>query len=144
MFMTTYNPLSPLYNAAVWLDSETESFNDTSRTGSSNAESSGTSRAKRARLRRAQASTRRTDSGYNLAIEMPGVTRDGVEVKVEGNYLTITGKRSLGEDEVVSYFSNWTVGDNVTVSGITARCEAGIVDVFIPTVAPKNLVISVD
>ena len=33
--------------------------------------------------------------GYMLEIEMPGVKKDGLEISVENNELTIVGRRSL-------------------------------------------------
>ena len=38
--------------------------------------------------------TENTD-GYMLEIEMPGVNKDGLEISVENNELTIIGRRSL-------------------------------------------------
>jgi HSP20 family protein len=34
-------------------------------------------------------------SGYVLQVEMPGVNRGGLEISLEGNQLTIVGRRSL-------------------------------------------------
>lgn len=39
-----------------------------------------------------------TEEGYVLEAEMPGVTKDGLEITLEGNTLTFTGRR---QDEVV-------------------------------------------
>src|SRR5436190_11639462 len=36
-----------------------------------------------------------TDNEYILELEMPGVTKEGLEVLVEGNELTIIGRRKL-------------------------------------------------
>jgi HSP20 family molecular chaperone IbpA len=44
----------------------------------------------------------------------------------------------------LNYVSSWIVGDNISVNGITARCEAGLLELFVPTVTPKSLTISVD
>jgi HSP20 family protein len=40
-----------------------------------------------------------TKDGYTLEAEMPGVTRDGLEIRLEGLEVTITGRRAT---EVVS------------------------------------------
>src|ERR1051326_399591 len=37
--------------------------------------------------------------GYTLEIEMPGVTKDGLDISVENNELTIVGRRSLPQIE---------------------------------------------
>src|SRR3954451_1485833 len=41
------------------------------------------------------ASIREITDGYTLEIEMPGVKKDGLEISVENNELTIIGRRSL-------------------------------------------------
>ena len=41
------------------------------------------------------ASVTEIGDGYMLEIEMPGVKKDGLEILVENNELTITGRRSL-------------------------------------------------
>ena len=33
--------------------------------------------------------------GYTLELEMPGVTKDGLDISVENNELTVVGQRSL-------------------------------------------------
>lgn len=38
-----------------------------------------------------------TKDGYILHVEMPGVTKDGLEVRVEGNELVIVGHRAKPE-----------------------------------------------
>jgi HSP20 family molecular chaperone IbpA len=139
--ITTYNPLSPLYNSAMWFD--TTDTNAIETTNSDSSDQNGT-RGERTRRRRATAQTSRNERGYSITVEMPGVTRNNVEVKVSGGYLTVVGKRSLNENETLSYFSNWAVSDNISVDGITARCEAGLLELFVPTLTPKSLTISVD
>ena len=139
--ISTYNPLSPLYNSALWFDSDTTGVESTSDSENRN---NGSSRNETVRRRQARAQARRNERGYSITVEMPGVTRDNVDVKVESGYLTVTGKRSLNENEYLNYVSSWIVGDNISVNGITARCEAGLLELFVPTVTPKSLTISVD
>jgi HSP20 family molecular chaperone IbpA len=92
----------------------------------------------------ARATKRQSNRGYNVSVDMPGVSRSDVVVKVEGNCLIITGNRSIDNGDSIKYVSSWTVDDNVSLSGITARCAEGVVEVFIPTVEPKSLIIKVD
>ena len=41
------------------------------------------------------ASVREIGDGYTLEIEMPGVKKDGLEISIENNELTVIGRRSL-------------------------------------------------
>ena len=43
--------------------------------------------------------TRAHDNGFDLAIALPGVARDQVDVTVEKRILTVVGERSLPEGE---------------------------------------------
>jgi HSP20 family protein len=145
MFVTTYNPMSPLFNTAIAIDDD--GFGDAPRKVSSNTDGSDTGSTNRTRLRPARATKRQSDRGYNVSVDMPGVSRSDVVVKVEGNCLIITGNRSIDNGDSIKsikYVSSWTVDDNVSLSGITARCAEGVVEVFIPTVEPKSLIIKVD
>jgi HSP20 family protein len=40
-----------------------------------------------------------TDAGYTLAVNLPGVTREGLEITDEDGALTISGKRAAGFPE---------------------------------------------
>ncbi len=40
------------------------------------------------------ASVVEAEDGYTLEVEMPGVNKDGLEISVENNELTIVGRRS--------------------------------------------------
>ena len=40
------------------------------------------------------ASIRETADGYTLELEMPGVNKDGLEISIEKNELSIIGRRS--------------------------------------------------
>ncbi len=41
------------------------------------------------------ASVTEGNDGYTLQVEMPGVNKEGLEISVENNELTITGHRSM-------------------------------------------------
>lgn len=134
MFVSSYNPLSVLNNYVFDFDAQTPNNNETS-TGDSNSVIT--------RSRYANSHVDRTDKGYNVTVDLPGVSRNNVSVKVEGNLLTVTGKRSLRDDVNVNYVSTWTISDNIDVNGITANYESGTLELFVPTIAPKSLTIKV-
>jgi HSP20 family molecular chaperone IbpA len=68
-------------------------------------------------------------------IEMPGVTREGLEIKIDGNTLTIDGKRS---DEIPSgkflvrerrhseYHKAFTIDESIDREGVAADLADGV------------------
>ena len=131
----TYNPLSVLNNSAFDFDVDVAEGRSTV-TGDSNSVST--------RSRYAVSQVNRTDGGYNLSIDLPGISRNNVSVKVEGNLLMVAGKRSLRDDSTINYISNWTISDSINVNGITANYESGILELFVPILPPKVLTIKID
>ena len=52
-------------------------------------------RAQREQLAVPSVSVVESGDGYTLEVEMPGVNKEGLEISVENNELTITGRRSM-------------------------------------------------
>ena len=52
-------------------------------------------RAQREQFAAPSASVIENYDGYTLQVEMPGVNKEGLEISVENNELTITGRRSM-------------------------------------------------
>jgi len=52
--------------------------------------------------RRPQYQVAETDAGYSLAVNLPGVAKEGLEVTDEGGELRITGRRALALPENVA------------------------------------------
>ena len=82
-----------------------------------------------------------TKDGYLLEAEMPGVAKDGLEITLEGNELTITGRRSdeSPKAEVVflesrpqHYRRVFELDPTVDSSKISARMEQGILTLTLP------------
>jgi len=70
-----------------------------------------------------------------VKLEMPGVTKDGIEVRIEGNELEITGSRPedsyggkvlLRERRVGSYRKVFTIDDSIARENIDAKLADGI------------------
>ena len=95
-----------------------------------------------------------TKDGYILEAEMPGVGKDGLEVLMEDNELTIVGKRTAAVDGLQplyresvdrDYRRSFVLDPAIDTAKITARIERGVLTLTLPKaekVKPRK--ISVD
>jgi HSP20 family protein len=83
------------------------------------------------------------DKGYSIAVEMPGLSRSDIEVSTENDHLTVTGTREVNGTKS-TYSRSWSLGENVTQEGISARYDAGILYVEVPVQKTTKRVISVE
>jgi HSP20 family protein len=76
-----------------------------------------------------------TDNEYILEVEMPGVDKSGIEVTVEGNELTIIGRRRTETPAGELYYSEapqadfrraFELGPDVDTGKISAQMDQGI------------------
>jgi HSP20 family protein len=84
-----------------------------------------------------------SDRGYSIAVEMPGLSRSDIEVSLENDYLTVFGEREVNGKKS-TYSRSWSLGENVTQEGISARYDAGILYVEVPVQKTMKRVISVE
>src|SRR5690348_1045379 len=94
-----------------------------------------------------------TKDGYVLQAEMPGVSKAGLEITVEGNELTITGHRELPPLSGESLFRESHSGDfrrvfeldpAIDTTKVTAHMEQGILKLTLPKserVKPRKIVV---
>jgi HSP20 family protein len=95
-----------------------------------------------------------TKDGYLLEAEMPGVNKDGLEITLEGNELTITGRRAdqqlegadllFAETRSLNYRRVFELDPAVDTSKISARMEQGILTLILPKmekVKPRKIAI---
>ena len=91
--------------------------------------------------------------GYLLEAEMPGVNKDGLEVLLEGNEITIIGRRtepeldaqlvyreSLGRD----YRRTFEFDPSIDTNKISARMENGVLHLHLPKaekVKPRKITV---
>ena len=63
--------------------------------------------------------------GYILQVEMPGVSKDGLEISVENNEMTIVGRRSLPAVEgTLVHRESRRENQFSRSTGTRARCQA--------------------
>ena len=91
---------------------------------------------------------------YRLSVEMPGVNKEGLEISVENNELTITGRRSLPEIEGTlihresrpeNFRRAFELDPSIDTSKISARIEQGILTLTLPKaeeVKPRKITVS--
>tara|TARA_Y100001970_G_scaffold271481_1_gene366834 strand:- start:5197 stop:5646 length:450 start_codon:yes stop_codon:yes gene_type:complete len=96
------------------------------------------------------------DGGYQIELAAPGYSRDDFEMSIDNNVLSITVNTEDGknyESSVVarewsysSFTRSWTLPDATNVDSVTARYEAGILHIDVPTSGVKETrrVITVD
>jgi HSP20 family protein len=82
-----------------------------------------------------------TQEGYVLQAEMPGVGKEGLEVTVEGNEITIVGRRNLEtvagqtlfrERNTADYRRVFELDPAIDTGKISAKIEQGVLAVKLP------------
>jgi len=87
--------------------------------------------------------TREGKDAYHIDVDLPGVSKDDVEVSVDKNVLTISGKReNRSEVKKDDYYRvesaygkfsrSFTLPENVDIENIRAASEDGVLEVIIP------------
>jgi HSP20 family protein len=92
--------------------------------------------------------------GYTLELEMPGVTKDGLDISVENNELTIIGRRSLPpiegtlihhESRPENFRRRFELDPSIDGDKINAKIEQGLVTLTLPKaehVKPRKITVS--
>ena len=92
--------------------------------------------------------------GYLLEIEMPGVKKDGLEISVENNELTIIGRRSLPaaegtlihrESRPENFRRVFEIDPSIDADKISAKIDQGLVTLTLPKaehVKPRKITVS--
>ena len=94
-----------------------------------------------------------TKDAYVLEAEMPGVNKDGLNISVEGNVLTLAGRRQpvpeanllYRESGPADYRRVFELDPSIETAKITARIEQGILSVTLPkaeNVKPQRIVVN--
>jgi HSP20 family protein len=95
-----------------------------------------------------------TKDGYVLEAEMPGVAKDGLEITLEDNELTIIGRRSdkapdganviFAESRPLNYRRIFELDPTVETTKISAKMEQGVLILTLPKaekVKPRKIAI---
>ena len=100
------------------------------------------------------ASVTEISDGYMLEIEMPGVKKDGLEISVENNELTVIGRRSLPavegtpihrESRPENFRRVFEIDPSIDADKITAKIDQGLVTLTLPKaehVKPRKITVS--
>ncbi len=95
-----------------------------------------------------------SEDGYTLEVEMPGVSKEGLEMWVENNELTIVGRRSLPsvqgtilhrESRRENFRRSFELDPSIDSSKISARIEQGVLTLSLPKaeqVKPRKITVS--
>ena len=101
-----------------------------------------------------RASVTEIADGYMLEIEMPGVKKDGLDISVENNELTITGRRSLPvvegtlahrESRAENFRRVFELDPSIDGDKINAKIDQGLVTLTLPKaehVKPRKITVS--
>ncbi len=75
-----------------------------------------------------------TEEAYTLYADLPGVTREALDISVERGVLTFSATRTTrGEDpREVLYRRSFRLSDQVDVAGISARLDNGVLALTLP------------
>src|ERR1043166_151524 len=100
------------------------------------------------------ASVTEENDGYTLWVEMPGVNKEGLELSIENNELTIIGHRSLPavdgtlihrESRPEDFGRVFELDPSIDGNKINAKMDQGILSVILPKaehVKPRKIVVS--
>lgn len=95
-----------------------------------------------------------TAEGYSLELEMPGVSKEGLEISVENNELSIIGRKNgvTPEGTVVhresrphNYRRAFEIDPSIDRAKISARISQGVVTLTLPKaeeVKPRRIAVS--
>jgi HSP20 family protein len=95
-----------------------------------------------------------TKDGYLLQAEMPGVNKEGLEILLEGNELTLIGRRHddpQGAELVYRESNNrdfrrvFVLDPTIDTSKIDARMENGVLNLYLPKaeqVKPRKIAVT--
>jgi HSP20 family protein len=91
--------------------------------------------------------------GYNLEVEMPGVSKDTLEMWVENNELTVLGRRSLPDVEGTllhresrseNFRRTFELDPSIDAEKISAKIEQGVASLTLPKaerVKPRKITV---
>lgn len=96
-----------------------------------------------------------TNEGLTVLADLPGVPKDGLDIQVNDNLLTIQGRTRqplpaspvFREFELFNYFRQFELSDSVDVKRITAELKNGVLTLKLPKAEqakPKRIQVHVE
>lgn len=97
-----------------------------------------------------------TEDEFTLTFDLPGLTRENVDVRVEDHNLVVSGEREMSDEEkdrhyrriersYGRFYRSFNLGESVDVENITAAHEDGVLTVHVPkTERSKPRTIEID
>jgi HSP20 family protein len=86
-----------------------------------------------------------SDKDYLLALDVPGIEGDSVEVEIDKDVLKVSARRATpGEEQ--RYARDFRVPSGVNAQGISASVKDGVLNLVLPKherVVPKRIPVSV-
>ncbi len=84
-----------------------------------------------------------SDNGVNFVVDLPGVSKDDLQLSVENNILTLSGERDRGWDHEASSGSraerafgkfqrSFALPQSVDANKVEATLENGVLNIFVP------------
>ena len=112
------------------------------------AQPAGTERTRERPLYAPRVDIVETEDALEILADMPGVTKEGVEVILEQRVLSIRGRPDLSLPEELAplhleyqpgdYERSFTLSDAVDPAGIEARVRAGVLHLRLPKAGPAK------
>ena len=91
---------------------------------------------------------------YTLEVEMPGINKEGLEISIENNELTVLGHRSLPavegtlihrESRPENYRRTFELDPSINGDKISAKIDQGVVTLTLPKaehIKPRKITVS--
>ena len=75
------------------------------------------------------------DNAYTVVAELPGLSKEDLDIQLHNAVVTISGERKQGEGEnvrSVKFSRSITLGDDINTETVSARMENGLLIVTLP------------
>jgi len=80
--------------------------------------------------------------GFEVRAELPGISKDDISIKIQGNYLEISGKRAIeapegykahrNERSATTFSRSFTLPDEVDAEKVDAKLKDGVLYLTLP------------
>jgi HSP20 family protein len=113
-----------------------------------------TDRAQNEQFAASFASVVEASDSYTLEVEMPGLNKEGLEISIENNELTVLGRRSLPavegtlihrESRQENYRRTFELDPSIDADRISAKIDQGVVTLTLPKaehIKPRKITVS--